>query len=183
MCLCLDRLSSILHLIGRSPRGKIFHIEKDGSVALSYEGFADELSQMYACGAKTILEGSPKEKDLQQETLEIRQHKILPEARCIAIYPVWDFQRSRWFTVNLVYSNDPSRVLSEPKDLTYMAAFNNSVMAERSRMDLEAADRAKRLYLLDSHKLRSSLHGVIGQWSCSRSNHHIHTAKAGRDGV
>lgn len=156
--------SFVTHLIDRYPRGKIFHIEKDGSVALSYEGLADEVSQTYVGGSNTVLEGSPKEKDLRQETLEIRQlHEILPGARCIAIYPVWDFQRSRWFTVNLVWSNDPGRVLSEPKDLTYMAAFSNSVMAEISRMDLEAADRAKSDFISSiSHELRSPLHGVLG---------------------
>ncbi|KAJ5381738.1 uncharacterized protein N7496_004166, partial [Penicillium cataractarum] len=156
--------SFVTHLIDRYPRGKIFHIEKDGSVALSYEGLADEVSQMYVGGSKTVKEGSPKEKYLRQETLEIKQlHKILPDARCIAIYPVWDFQRSRWFTVNLVWSNDPGRVLSEPKDLTYMAAFSNSVMAEVSRMDLEAADRAKSDFISSiSHELRSPLHGVLG---------------------
>ncbi|CEJ60143.1 hypothetical protein PMG11_08728 [Penicillium brasilianum] len=156
--------SFVTSLIDRYPRGKIFHIEKDGSVALSYEGLADEVSQMYVGGSKTIREGSPKGNYLRQETLEIKQlHKILPEARCIAIYPVWDFQRSRWFTVNLVWSNDPGRVLSEPKDLTYMAAFSNSVMAEVSRMDLEAADRAKSDFISSiSHELRSPLHGVLG---------------------
>lgn len=156
--------SFVTHLIDRYPRGKIFHIEKDGSVALSYVGLADEVSQMYVGGSKTIREGSPREMDLRKETLEIRQlHKILPDARCIAIYPVWDFQRSRWFTVNLAWSNDPGRVLSEPKDLTYMAAFSNSVMAEVSRMDLEAADRAKSDFISSiSHELRSPLHGVLG---------------------
>ncbi|KAJ5689062.1 hypothetical protein N7462_003454 [Penicillium macrosclerotiorum] len=156
--------SFIGHLIDRYPRGKIFHIEKDGSVALSYEGLADEVSQTYALGESKIREGSPRGKKLQEETLEIKHlHAILPEARCIAIYPVWDFQRSRWFTVNLVWTNDPGRVLSEPKDLTYMAAFSNSVMAEVSRMDLEAADRAKGDFISSiSHELRSPLHGVLG---------------------
>lgn len=154
----------VTHLIDRYPRGKIFHIEKDGSIALSYEGLVDEVSQMYIGGSKLIKEGSPKEKNLRKETLEIKQlHKILPDARCIAIYPVWDFQRSRWFTVNLVWSNDPGRVLCEPKDLTYMAAFSNTVMAEVSRMDLEAADRAKSDFISSiSHELRSPLHGVLG---------------------
>jgi signal transduction histidine kinase len=154
----------VTHLIDRYPRGKIFHIEKDGSVALSYEGLSDEVSQMYVGGSKLVKDGSPKEKDLRKETLELKQlHKILPDARCIAIYPVWDFQRGRWFTVNLVWSNDPGRVLCEPKDLTYMAAFSNTVMAEVSRMDLEAADRAKSDFISSiSHELRSPLHGVLG---------------------
>ncbi|KAJ5177030.1 uncharacterized protein N7482_002907 [Penicillium canariense] len=60
-------------------------------------------------------------------------------------------------------TNDPGRVLSEPKDLTYMAAFSNTVMAEVSRMDLQAADRAKSDFISSiSHELRSPLHGVLG---------------------
>ncbi|KAF7589407.1 hypothetical protein BBP40_004311 [Aspergillus hancockii] len=153
----------VSHLIDQYPRGKIFHIEEDGSIALSYEGLADEMH--YAPdggrGARTM---EAHKKDIQQETMDIKQlTKILPDARCIAIYPVWDFQRSRWFTVSLVWSNDPGRVLSEPKDLTYMAAFSNSVMAEVSRLDLEAADRAKGDFISSiSHELRSPLHGLLG---------------------
>lgn len=156
--------SFITQLIDRYPRGKIFHIEGDGSIALSYEGLADDVSQAFVTGERKIQEGSPKEKDINQETSDIKHfRKALPEARCIAIYPVWDFQRSRWFTVSLAWANDPGRVLSEPKDLTYMAAFSNTVMAEVSRMDLEAADRAKGDFISSiSHELRSPLHGVLG---------------------
>lgn len=154
----------ISHLIERYPRGKIFHIEDDGTIAVSYEGLADDVSQAYFVGGKKVAEGSPQEKDIRQETMDIKYlHRALPDARCIGIYPVWDFQRSRWFTVNLVWTNDPGRVLSEPKDLTYMAAFSNSVMAEVSKMDLEAADRAKGAFISSiSHELRSPLHGVLG---------------------
>ncbi|OQE26270.1 hypothetical protein PENSTE_c005G06382 [Penicillium steckii] len=154
----------VSHLIERYPRGKIFHIEQDGTIALSYEGLANESSQAYFVGGSKIEEGSPAEKDISQENMDIKYlHRALPDARCIGIYPVWDFQRSRWFTVNLVWANDPGRVLSEPKDLTYMAAFSNSVMAEVSRMDLEAADRAKGAFISSiSHELRSPLHGVLG---------------------
>lgn len=154
----------ISHLIEKYPRGKIFHIEDDGSVAVTYEGLADDVSQAYFIGGKKVAEASAEEKDIRQENMDIKYlHRALPGARCIGIYPVWDFQRGRWFTVNLVWSNDPGRVLSEPKDLTYVAAFSNSVMAEVSRMDLEAADRAKGAFISSiSHELRSPLHGVLG---------------------
>lgn len=156
--------SFVNHLIDRYPRGKIFDIDQDGSIALSYEGLADDVSQAYISKEKAIEEASPNAEDVEFETMEINYfHKLLPEARCLAIYPIWDFQRSRWFSVNLVWTNDPGRVLSEPKDLTYMAAFSNSVMAEVSRMDVEAADRAKGDFISSiSHELRSPLHGVLG---------------------
>ncbi|KAJ5100658.1 sensor histidine kinase/response regulator [Penicillium angulare] len=156
--------SFVNHLIERYPRGKIFHIEKDGSIALSYEGLADDVSQAYAGKENEVKPGSPKDKEYQQETMEIKYfHKLIPDARCLAIYPVWDFHRSRWFTMSLAWTNDPGRVLSEPKDLTYMAAFSNTVMAEVSRMDVEAADRAKGDFISSiSHELRSPLHGVLG---------------------
>ncbi|KAE8343296.1 hypothetical protein BDV24DRAFT_129490 [Aspergillus arachidicola] len=153
----------VSHLIDRYPKGKIFHIEEDGSIAVSYEGLADDMdySESGGRGAQTT---DAHKKDVQQETMDLKQlMKVLPDARCIAIFPVWDFQRSRWFTVNLVWTDDPGRVLSEPKDLTYMAAFSNTVMAEVSRLDLEAADRAKGDFISSiSHELRSPLHGLLG---------------------
>ncbi|KAE8154068.1 hypothetical protein BDV25DRAFT_167777 [Aspergillus avenaceus] len=151
------------HLIEQYPQGKIFHIEEDGSIALSYEGLADEISYG-PTGGRGAQTSQAQKKDIQQETVDIKQLMgVLPDARCIAIYPVWDFQRGRWFTVCLVWANDPGRVLSEPKDLTYMAAFSNTVMAEVSRLDLEAADRAKGDFISSiSHELRSPLHGLLG---------------------
>lgn len=152
------------HLIDRYPRGKIFHIERDGSIAVSFEGLANDVSQAYTAKDWAVQTASPKEQNLEMEMMEIKYlHKVLPDARCIAIYPVWDFQRGRWFTVNLVWANDPGRILSEPKDLTYMAAFSNSVMAEVCHMDVEAADRAKGDFISSiSHELRSPLHGILG---------------------
>ncbi|PYH97731.1 hypothetical protein BO71DRAFT_395978 [Aspergillus ellipticus CBS 707.79] len=153
----------VSHLIEQYPQGKIFHIEEDGSISLSYEGLAEEIHYT-ANGSRGALTTEAEKKDIQQETMDIKQlMKIVPQARCIAIYPVWDFQRSRWFTVQLVWANDPGRVLSEPKDLTYMAAFSNTLMAEVSRLDLEAADRAKGDFISSiSHELRSPLHGLLG---------------------
>ncbi|GFG25104.1 autoinducer 2 sensor kinase/phosphatase LuxQ [Aspergillus udagawae] len=155
--------SFVNHLIDQYPRGKIFHIEEDGSISLSYEGLADDMNYSRT-GSRGAMSTEPEKKDIQQETKDIKEMmKVLPDARCIAVYPVWDFQRGRWFTVCVVWTNDPGRVLSEPKDLTYLAAFSNTVMAEVSRLDLEAADRAKSDFISSiSHELRSPLHGLLG---------------------
>jgi signal transduction histidine kinase/CheY-like chemotaxis protein len=155
--------SFISHLIDQYPRGKIFHVEEDGSISLSYEGLADEMHYpgKGGRGAPTSDSGVI---DIKQETSDIQQlMKVLPDAGCVAIYPIFDFQRGRYFTVSVVWANDPGRVLSEPKDLTYLAAFSNTVMAEVSRLDLEAADRAKGDFISSiSHELRSPLHGLLG---------------------
>ncbi|KAL4953677.1 hypothetical protein BDW69DRAFT_194654 [Aspergillus filifer] len=153
----------VSHLIDRYPRGMIFHLEEDGSISLSYEGLADNMDYAQS-GSRGALTTEPERENMEQETRDVLQlKKVLPDARCIAIYPVWDFQRGRWFTVGLVWTNDPGRVLSEPKDLTYLAAFSNTVMAEVSRLDLEAADRAKSDFISSiSHELRSPLHGLLG---------------------
>ncbi|KAL3442733.1 hypothetical protein BJX65DRAFT_213285 [Aspergillus insuetus] len=153
----------INHLIEKYPQGKIFHLEEDGSISLSYEGVADEI-EYSTSGSRGAMTTEPDKEHIKQETVDVqRLTKVLPDARCIAIYPVWDFQRGRWFTVCVVWTNDPGRVLSEPKDLTYLAAFSNTVMAEVSRLDLEAADRAKSDFISSiSHELRSPLHGVLG---------------------
>ncbi|KAL4816970.1 hypothetical protein BDW67DRAFT_175235 [Aspergillus spinulosporus] len=154
--------STLDHLIDQYPRGKIFHIEEDGSISLSYEGLADEMHYS-GKGSRGALTNDSDMIDVKQETSDIQQlMKVLPDARCVAIYPIWDFQRGRYFTVNVVWTNDPGRVLSEPKDLTYLAAFSNTVMAEVSRLDLEAADRAKGDFISSiSHELRSPLHGLL----------------------
>ncbi|RAH87349.1 hypothetical protein BO86DRAFT_384495 [Aspergillus japonicus CBS 114.51] len=156
----------VSRIIDRYSRGKIFHIDADGTITMSYEGTAlsSEL-ETHIRGEDAGLEGKqPHDAMIQEENRDIRDLiKVMPGARCIAIFPLWDFQRNRWFAVNVVWTRDPGRVLSEPKDLTYMAAFSNSVMAEISRLNLQAADRAKADFISSiSHELRSPLHGILG---------------------
>ncbi|PYI34494.1 hypothetical protein BP00DRAFT_465477 [Aspergillus indologenus CBS 114.80] len=156
----------VSRIIDRYSRGKIFHIDADGTITMSYEGTAlsSEL-ETHIRGEDAGLQGKqPHDAMIQEENRDIRDLiKVMPGARCIAIFPLWDFQRNRWFAINVVWTRDPGRVLSEPKDLTYMAAFSNSVMAEISRLNLQAADRAKADFISSiSHELRSPLHGILG---------------------
>lgn len=51
---------------------------------------------------------------------------------------------------------------SRAEDLSYLAAFGNSIMAEVARLDTIAVDRAKSDFISSiSHKLRSPLHGIF----------------------
>ena len=55
------------------------------------------------------------------------------------------------------------RVFTNEQDLSYLAAFSNSAMAEVARLDMKFADSAKADFISSiSHELRSPLHGILG---------------------
>ena len=55
------------------------------------------------------------------------------------------------------------RVFTNEQDLSYLAAFSNSAMAEVARLDMKLADSAKADFISSiSHELRSPLHGILG---------------------
>jgi signal transduction histidine kinase len=88
---------------------------------------------------------------------------VFPRARSLVIYPLWDSHRDRWFASAFVWTSDPMRVFTNDQDLSYLAAFSNSAMAEVARLDMKTADSAKADFISSiSHELRSPLHGILG---------------------
>ncbi|KAI9650025.1 hypothetical protein NHQ30_000038 [Ciborinia camelliae] len=68
---------------------------------------------------------------------------------------------SQWFAGSFAWTERPFRIMTA-EDLTYLTAFGNCIMAEKSRLDAELADRAKSDFIsVVSHELRSPLHGVL----------------------
>lgn len=54
------------------------------------------------------------------------------------------------------------RILDTEEDLTYLASFGNSIMAEISRLNALLSSQLKNSFLSSiSHELRSPLHGVL----------------------
>lgn len=89
--------------------------------------------------------------------------RLFPGARSIALLPMWDSHRARWFSGALVWTNTPRRVFTSETELTYLSAFGNSIMAEVHRLDVEMSEKAKtNLVSSISHELRSPLHGILG---------------------
>ncbi|KAM7193145.1 hypothetical protein V8F33_008017, partial [Rhypophila sp. PSN 637] len=89
--------------------------------------------------------------------------RMLPNTRSIAFVPLWDPNRSRWFAAAFIWTVLPTdRVLTRARDLNFLAAFGNSIMAEVARLDVVNADRAKSAFISSiSHELRSPLHGIL----------------------
>lgn len=86
----------------------------------------------------------------------------LPGARSIFFYPLWDVSRERWYSGSLVWTTSSTRTLCPVEDLTYLAAFGNSVMTEVARLSALVITQMKTDFISSiSHELRSPLHGVL----------------------
>lgn len=89
--------------------------------------------------------------------------KLFPDARNILFLPMWDTAKNRCFAQILVWTNNPEHVFTAEKDLAYISAFANSIMAKIQHVDVEMAEKAK-TNLINSitHELRNPLHGILG---------------------
>jgi signal transduction histidine kinase len=87
---------------------------------------------------------------------------MLPGARSVVLFPLWDSHRERWFAGSFAWTTRSTRVLTRTEDLSYLVAFGNSIMADVARLDVIAVDRAKSDFISSiSHELRSPLHGIL----------------------
>lgn len=84
-----------------------------------------------------------RKKRMSKEAEEQEMLKILVGARCIAFFPLWDTDKERWFAGSLVWATNSTRILEPEEDLTYLASFGNSIMAEISRMEAVVTSQAK----------------------------------------
>ncbi|CZS98649.1 uncharacterized protein RCO7_06385 [Rhynchosporium graminicola] len=94
--------------------------------------------------------------------------RIFPGITSLMIYSFWDNMRDRCVGHCVAWTSDPARVLRR-QDFTYIASFSNSVIAELSRIEAIAADRAKSTFISSiSHELRSPLHGIMASMEILR---------------
>ena len=131
---------SLQKLLAKYPRGKIWTYDDEDI----YEGVVD----------------SPRTADFlnrRGERWRERRmlHTLFPGARSLALVGMWDPHRSRWFAGSILWTCNPTRILSIDSELNYMAAFGQSVMSEIARIDVKMADRAKATFISSiSHELR-----------------------------
>lgn len=139
------------HLVRRHPHGHVFNFGESGGLVSS--GDADSMSS----GSD---QAAAKLRDKRGYGRRLRL--VMADARTIAFYPLRDDASGRWRSGLFVWSTSPFRVFDEQEDLTYLSAFGHSLMAELSRVETLAADRAKETFISSiSHELRSPLHGIL----------------------
>lgn len=159
-------------LLRRYPQGKIFNFSEEGSMSSDESSDGPWNSSLDREGSNIVnadligkrTRGSRKK--TRSATLKEDGNiliRLFPGARSIALLPMWDSHRARWFSGALVWTNTPRRVFTSETELTYLSAFGNSIMAEVHRLDVEMSENAKtNLVSSISHELRSPLHGILG---------------------
>lgn len=127
-------------LLSKYPRGKIW----------SYDD--EDHSESFVDSPKTAAFVNRRGERWRERRL---LRTLFPGARSLAFVGMWDPHRSRWFAGSILWTCNPTRILSIDSELNYMTAFGQSVMSEIARIDVKMADRAKATFISSiSHELR-----------------------------
>jgi hypothetical protein len=157
---CSMSESVLRHLLRAYPHGQIFNLDDDAN--------SPAVNSPSANGEFEMTDGFPFTTSRKSESTrsvddENYLRSVFPKARSLVLFPLWDPHRDRWFASAFIWSSDPMRVFTSGQELSYLAAFSNSVMAEIARLDMKLADAAKADFISSiSHELRSPLHGILG---------------------
>jgi signal transduction histidine kinase len=148
-------------LLHKYPHGQVFNLDEGGLVIPSMnDAQCTEGDVKHGSSGQGLRTGKPRESVKQAEAKTLLQ--MLPSARSVVFFPLWDSHRERWFAGSFAWTTLSTRVLTRAGDLSFLAAFGNSIMAEVARLDAMAADRAKSDFISSiSHELRSPLHGIL----------------------
>ena len=178
---------SLRRILQKYPNGGIIQFDSEGRLTYNEVG----IHQM-PHGMRTDAQPLPiqrSQSDSEESCMDYIEDfeaeellRIMPGARSVILLPLWDSSRNRFFAFSIGWATNPTRIL-ELEGLIYLTSFANSVLAELSRLDTLAADRAKADFISSiSHELRSPLHGVLASAELLREisvdstqSHHIHT--------
>ena len=151
-------------LLKRYPHGKVFNFEEDGSYSSSDDTLSGRDTEENDSGPQRFAQSDKKlqRKRISKEAEAAAILAVLPGARSVFFFPLWDPSRERWYAGTLLWSTCPTRGLCPLEDLTYLAAFGNSIMAEVARLSAQVLAQMKNDFISSiSHELRSPLHGVL----------------------
>ncbi|CZT51783.1 uncharacterized protein RSE6_12978 [Rhynchosporium secalis] len=153
-------------LLKRYPHGKVFNFDEDGTYSCSESDHnpADNLkdAQGKLNRAHYLSDNASRRNRISKETEAAAILAVLPGARSVFWFPLWDTTRERWFSGSFVWSSSSTRTLCPVEDITYLAAFGNSTMAEIARLSAQVLSKMKTDFISSiSHELRSPLHGVL----------------------
>ncbi|KAF4907160.1 Peroxide stress-activated histidine kinase mak1 [Colletotrichum fructicola] len=156
-------------LLRRYPAGRVFAFDENGSLQssdFSEEDAATPISPVAEEELSTAqLSGRARKRN---KKLLSRQNEgkmlmtLFSGARSVALVPLWDAQKQRWYSGGFVYTKTANRVLTIEGELSYLRAFGTVIMSEVAKHNARMVDKAKSDLLSSlSHELRSPLHGIL----------------------
>lgn len=129
-------------LAKRYPHGKIFNFDEDGSISSSG---AESRAGAYSEAEPTRKSNLEDEASKPQEPPEIRPRKakrmlsrqaeaaailkVIPAARSVAWFPLWDSASERWYAGTLIWSLSPLRVLTPEDELIYIVTIRCTALS------------------------------------------------------
>lgn len=165
-------LESLLrHLVRTYPHGQIFNFDQDFDTTPSTQIICEITEPGPLADAPSLAVSRRLDSSKSQDDENLLR-EVFPNARSLVLYPLWNAHRDRWFAGSIIWTSDPMRVFTSEQELSYLAAFSNSIMAEVARLDTQLADAAKADFISSiSHELRSPLHGILGTTELLRDTH------------
>ncbi|KAF2020833.1 hypothetical protein BU24DRAFT_438222 [Aaosphaeria arxii CBS 175.79] len=164
--------SFLRHLLRTYPHGQIFNFDDDEEPTFQFtDPFGNDAPKPLTETLAFISSTTKRPESAKSQDDENLLKEVFPNARTLVLYPLWDSHRDRWCAGAIMWSCDPIRVFTSEQELSYLAAFSNSIMAEVARLDVKLADAAKGDFISSiSHELRSPLHGILGSCELLRDS-------------
>ncbi|EXM26090.1 hypothetical protein V3481_014107 [Fusarium oxysporum f. sp. vasinfectum] len=152
---------TLKRLISRYPNGKVFSFEESGSL-YSGESSSGEETDPRLPDTRTAKTAADNKSTSSRKDEARPVAELFAGARSVALVPLWDPSRNRFYACGLVWSKTAARILTPEADLPYLKALGIVTMAEINRIDMTLANKAKADLLGTlSHELRSPLHGIL----------------------
>lgn len=148
-------------LLQRYPHGKVFNFDNE---ALS-SSEDDHRRVRHASGT-----GAPPSPDTCHAKRKRRSKDaegksllaVFQGVRSLVFFPLWDQHKERWLAGSFAWTTSVARVMSAEEEVTYLAAFGNSIMSSVASLHSVAANQMKADFISSiSHELRSPLHGIL----------------------
>lgn len=134
-------------LISRYPQGQIFTLDASTD---------DDANASFKNSDSPITGDVTGSQKISQQIMQ-----LLPGAQSVLFSPLWDYNKSRWLAVTLVWTRDSHRALGT-EELQYFKVFGDSIVSEVSRLHWMATEQSKFNFISSiSHELRSPLHGIL----------------------
>jgi hypothetical protein len=121
------------------PHGNIFNFDESGSISTDSEARPSK-DQESARSIKETLDSKrarhQKTKRMSREQEAVQVLKLVPGARSVAWFPLWDSARERWYAGILLWSTQDRRVFSPEEEIVYLASPPYSCRSTRLTLQL-----------------------------------------------